>query len=253
MTKDSHFEASATPLFEKLKLETVRRNVTVKSKGLLTPHMLRVTLEGDELDGFNSPAPDDHVIIFLDQSGEEAVRREFTPRHFDAEKRTLAIDFALHDGGAASAWAQRAQPGDQLRVGGPRGSTVITAPGAWWLLVGDETALPAIGRRLSEIENGTQVIALMTVTGSEEVQSFDTQANLTSHWIHRPLTQAADPAPVIKALSELTPPEGPGIIWIAAESEVARAVRAYCIDTLGHPAEWVIAKSYWSQKEEERE
>jgi NADPH-dependent ferric siderophore reductase len=36
--------------------------------------------------------------------------------------------------------------GDAIRIGGPRGSQVIEGPIAHWLLVGDETALPAIGR-----------------------------------------------------------------------------------------------------------
>lgn len=250
MAHESGLGSPAMPVLEKLKLETIRRNLTVRDVQSLTQRMLRVTLGGDELAGFRSPSPDDHIILFFPKPEGDVVTREFTPRRFDVEARTLAVDFALHEGGIASAWAEQAKPGDPVKIGGPRGSTVISAPDAWWLLIGDETAVPAIGRRLEEMAGGTRVTALIAVTGPEEEHTFETQAELTARWIHRPLSRASDPTPVMKVVSELKLPAGPGIIWIGAEAETARAVRGYCLDTFGHPAEWVQAKAYWSQKDD---
>jgi NADPH-dependent ferric siderophore reductase len=245
--------SAAKPVFNRQKLEPIRRNLTVMEVCFLTPQMIRVTLGGDDLAGFRSPSPDDHIKVFFPAPDGEGEKRDYTPRSFNAEARTLAIDFALHEGGVASGWAQKAQPGDQLQIGGPRGSTSIEAPGAWWLLIGDETALPAVGRRLEEMASGTRVMTLMAVAGTEDEQQFTTGADLQAQWIHRPGKEAANPAPLLKAVSELKLPPGQGFIWIAAEAEVARGLRAYFIDTLGHSPDWIKASAYWSLNSEGHE
>jgi NADPH-dependent ferric siderophore reductase len=227
-------------------MDTVRRLLTVQGVRSLTPHMLRVTLAGDDLVGFNSPSPDDHIKVFFPTPDGGKEGRDYTPRHFDQDARTLTIDFVLHQGGVGANWALHAKPGDRLEIGGPRGSTVISSP--WWLLVGDESAIPAVGRRLEELTADTRVISILSVTGPEEEQDLETKASLTSHWIHRPKTHAADPTLILETLSELRMPAGPGMIWIAAEEQVAHAVRAYATDTLQHPAEWIKASAYWSRQ-----
>ena len=92
---------------------------------------------------------------------------------------------------------------------------------------------------------GTQVITLIAVTGREDELPFETKADLTALWIHRRESQAAEPGPILKAASELKLPAGEGFIWIAAETDVSRAVRDYFVDTLGHSSEWIKASSYW--------
>lgn len=250
---DSELKTSAGPVIERLKLEPVRRNLTVKQVQSLTPRMLRVTLAGDELAGFVSPSPDDHIKLLFPVENSDGMKRDYTPRRFDAATRTLSVDFALHEGGVGSDWAQQAKPGDPMQIAGPRGSGVVSAPGAWWLLIGDETALPSIGRRLEEMASGVRVTALMAVTGPEEEQQFATRADLNVLWVHRPDAQAAEPEPLLTAISGLKLPAGPGFIWIAAETEVVRALRAHFIDTLGHPTAWIKAAAYWSLHPETHE
>lgn len=245
---DSASPSAVSPVVERRRMEPVRRNLTVRDKQHLSPNMLRVTLAGEELAGFDSPSPDDHIKVFfpVGEGGTEA--RDYTPRRFDVEELTLAIDFFLHEGGAGAAWAQQAAAGDPIQIGGPRGSVLLSAPEAWWLLIGDETALPSIGRRLEEMMPGTQAISIVAVGGPEEEQEFATSAKLISHWIYRPDERAGDPAPLLELLAKLEVPPGPGFIWIAAEAEVSRAIREYAIVTLGHPADWIKASAYWTRK-----
>lgn len=235
----------AQPVLNRQKLEPVRRQLTVQRVESLTPRMLRLTLAGEELAGFVSPSPDDHIKVFFSTPDGSEAKRDYTPRSFNVAARTLNIDFALHEGGVGSEWARQARPGDQVQIGGPRGSTSISAPGAWWLLIGDETAMPSIGRRIEEMGSGTRVLSLIAVTGSEEEQQFKTSSDHNPSWVYRPETQAQDPAPLLKALSELKLPSGLGFIWIGAQEEVSRALRSYLIDTLGHPPEWIKASAYW--------
>lgn len=73
----------------------------------------------------------------------------------------LTIEFALHGDGPAANWAAKAVPGSHLVVAGPRGSFVIPKDYDWHLLVGDETALPAVARRLEELPASTRAIVVL--------------------------------------------------------------------------------------------
>lgn len=216
--------------------ELVRRRLEVLRVQDVTPAMRRIWLGGDELDGFTSLGADDHVKIFVSGPDGEPERRDYTPRRYDPQSRELALDFAIHEAGPATAWALGAQPGDDLEIAGPRGSQVVPTDFDWWLLIGDETALPAIGRRIEELPAGTPVISIAAVGGEEERQDFAAQAKHEPHWVYRPAERASDPAPLLDALAGITLPEGDGYIWIAAEANVARALRNYVLSTLQHPA-----------------
>src|ERR1700734_1739633 len=87
--------------------------------------------------------------------------RDFTPRRYAPAAGTLEIDFAIHDAGPATRWAAQAKPGDTLALGGPRGSFVIPSAYDWHLLAGDETALPAISRRLAELPAGARTVVVV--------------------------------------------------------------------------------------------
>ena len=73
--------------------------------------------------------------------------REYTPRRIDLVANELDIDFVLHGDGPASTWAAQAAPGQTLDIAGPRASMVVPDLFDSYLLIGDETAIPAIGRR----------------------------------------------------------------------------------------------------------
>jgi NADPH-dependent ferric siderophore reductase len=206
--------------------------------------MLRITFTGDDLADFVSLAPDDHMKILVPGESGGQERRDYTPRRFNQEARTLDIDFALHEAGPATRWALEARPGDRLEVGGPRGSAVIEPGIGRWLLIGDETALPAIGRRTEEEAAGIAITSLVAVAGPEEHQTFTTRAALTNHWIHRPLSSAGDPEPILSMLKGMEIEAGT-FVWIAAEANVVRAVRDYLLAERHQPRGWIKAAGYW--------
>ncbi len=227
------------------RFETRRRNLTVQQKEYLTPHMIRMVLSGPELADFVSLAPDDHIKLFFPSGGDKPLMRDYTPRSFDTAAQTLTLDFAVHVAGPATSWAKGAKVGDTLEIGGPRGSQVIASVFDWWVLIGDETALPAMGRRVQELAVGTHVITLAAVTSPQDEQKFVTGARHQSHWVHRPETAAANPAPLIEAAQRLTLPPGRGFVWIAAEASVARALKTYFLHDRNHPAANLKAAGYW--------
>ena len=151
-----------------------RRLCTVKPAERITPTMARITL-GDDLPGFISAGYDDHLKLFFPLPGRTRRRsrrgrtpargvqaspmRDYTPRRYDATGE-LVIDFAIHDAGPATEWADAARPGQKLGSAGRRGSFVVTDDFDWYLLAGDETALPAIGRRLEELRADARAIVV---------------------------------------------------------------------------------------------
>tara|TARA_R110000737_G_scaffold235404_2_gene248131 strand:+ start:225 stop:971 length:747 start_codon:yes stop_codon:yes gene_type:complete len=229
------------PTIERLRFELKRRALTVTAKDHVTPQMIRITLTSEDLGDFISGSFDDHVKIFLPSETEEKVMRDYTPRRYDTEARELVLDFALHDAGPATAWAVEAKVGDTLNIGGPRGSRKITGDIDAWVLIGDETALPAMGRFAEEAASGTKVSMFAAVRDAAEEQVFESAADLDVTWVHRP--EAADAGALLAAVKDV--PFGAGtFIWIAAEASVTQAVRAYFIEA-GHPLVWTKSAGYW--------
>ena len=150
--------------------------------------------------------------------------------------------------GRRPSWAAQAAPGQQLSVGGPRGSFVVPDDFDWYLFVGDETALPAIGRRLEELRAGARAIVVAAVTGPEEEQSVRQPRQRRTIWVHRPLSRAEDPAPLLDAVRALTlPKSGDGYAWAAGESQTAKLLRRHLLDERGLDKAHVKAAGYWKR------
>jgi len=232
--------------FTRVRQETVRRSLRVVSKEYLTPRMLRVEFYSDALRGFSSPLPDDHIKIILPGSDtSKPVMRDFTPRAWDVNAGTISLDFALHPQGPAAEWARTVEVGAVLEIGGPRGSTIVPDDFDWYLLVGDATGLPSIGRRLETLRQGVPVHALVLVEDGTEKQELATVSACRIDWIESSGNLRQDAETLISAAQALEFPAGDGFIWIAAEVSVVRDFYRYAVDMLHHPKEWVRAAGYW--------
>ena len=227
--------------------ELRRRTLTVDRIEDVAPQMRRIHFTSPELDDFPSVGFDDHVKMFIPGTagpGERGTMRDFTPRRFDKAAGTIALDYALHDAGPAVAWAVAAKVGDTLEIGGPRGSAIVPDDFDWYWLIGDEIALPAIGRRLEELRDGVPVTSVVLVDSAAEAQTITTRTDWSSHWVVRDGGDEA--ALLIAALADVPLSPGVGFIWIAAEAGAARAVRA-AIEARGHPRQWLKASGYWQR------
>lgn len=245
--------------------ELKMRLLEVRDVGRVTPKMVRVTLGGDDLAGFVSASYDDHVKLFFPQHGldkpvlptqgpngpifpdgvPKPIARDYTPRRYDAAANTLAIDFALHGHGPATRWAAQARPGQFLGIGGPRGSFIVPDDFDWYLLVGDEAALPAIGRRLEELPPTAQAIVVAEVEDAREEQHFASRAAVKTIWVHRDGAAPGSAPPLERAIADLILPPGDGYAWVAAEAETAKALRRHLVEERGLRKDWIKAAAYW--------
>lgn len=225
--------------------ELVPRIITVSSVEQLTPRMRRVAFVGDDLATFTTKSPEDHVkLVFPLEDGSlpvfppregqpRPVTRDYTPRRFDPEGRTLTIDFVVHGTGVASDWARRAEPGMRLGLAGPRGSIIVADDFDWYLAVGDETALPSIARRLEEAPAGQKIVAVIEVEDTDEEQEIATAADATVVWVHRNGVPAGTTSFLMDTVRELALPEGEGFTWVEGEATTVRDIRRYLLNERG--------------------
>ncbi|GAC1033369.1 siderophore-interacting protein [Pseudomonas sp. No.21] len=223
---------------QRVRHELRRRELDVLRVERISPHFMSVTFGGDALADFVSASFDDHIkFMFVDGQG-ELVRRDYTPRRFDPERRELTLEFALHGEGGACEWAERAQVGDSALIGGPRGSMIIPMDYDWHLLVGDSSALPAIHRRLEELPAGARVTAIVQLAEADR-RDLRSAASLDLRWVDTP-------EELVAAVQALPLPAGEGYAWGAGEHGMMTRVRALLVEK-GQPKEAMRVAAYWRQ------
>ena len=236
---NTELETSARRV-QKVRHETKRRDLEVVRVETISPHFRSVTFSGAELVGFVSASFDDHVKFILANNGTDPVMRDYTPRHYNALANELTVEFALHGDGPAANWAANVTPGQHAIIAGPRGSFIIPSDYEWHLFVGDETALPAITRRLEELPAGTKVIAILQVDDAVDKRIFRSAADVNLSWVSSTFD-------LIAAVRALPLPEGEGYAWCAGEATAMATIRRVLVDEKGHDRHAVRAASYWKR------
>ncbi|MCF5368909.1 siderophore-interacting protein [Pseudomonas sp. PA-4-8C] len=236
--------------------EIKRRRLQVLRVVDLTPRMRRVTLGGPELAGFISLGSDDHIKLLFPQNAQEQAAlesptfnikgdgpqpamRDYTPRRYDLSKGELDIDFVLHGDGPASTWAEQVQVGQHLYIGGPRGSMIVPDIFDSYLLIGDETAIPAIARRLEELPAGRKVLAVIEIADAAEQQVLVSAADVEVIWVLRGQDDLLD------VVRNLTLPSGTLYSFVATETKLSRQVRRGLLDTHKGKEEELKGVGYW--------
>lgn len=228
----------------------------------LTPHMQRVVLGGEGLADFAADTCTDHYVKMLfspegvsypepfdlERIREELPReqwpvtRTYTVRAWDPEHRELTLDFVLHgDEGLAGPWAMRARPGETVRFMGPGGAYAPDPDADWHLLVGDESALPAIARSLESLPDGATAYAFVEVAGPEEEQKIDSDVEVV--WLHRgtrPVGQA-----LVEAVRALEFPEGRVHAFVHGEAHFVKELRQLLRVERGVAREDLSISGYW--------
>ncbi|SDK96835.1 siderophore-interacting protein [Streptomyces indicus] len=244
----------------------------------LSPSLARVTFVGygedAGLTGFHSGGRDQSCSIFLPQPGqsepvlppeqepgawylayrsmpdeERAVMRSYTVRAQRPEAGEVDIDFALHaDGGPACVWAEKAAPGDRVKVLGPADADntgvrfQLPEAAPWVFLWADETALPAASAILETLPAGLPVRAFFEVPYAADELTPRTAADLKATWLARENGEKALDA--IRA-AEL-PAEAP-YVWLAGEAGAMKLIRRHLLNDRGYDRRSVSFTGYWRQ------
>ncbi|MFV2179588.1 siderophore-interacting protein [Actinomadura sp. LOL_016] len=235
---------------------------TVLRTERLTPHMIRVVLGGDGLADFTAGEFTDHYVkLQFPQPGVEypepfdmervraelpreqwPATRTYTVRAWAPEARELTIDFVHHgDKGIAGPWAANAEPGDELLFLGPGGAYAPGADAGWHLLVGDESALPAIAASLERLSAGAAARVFVEVAGPEERQDLPGDVEVT--WLYRGGERVGDL--LVDAVRKLDWPDGEVQAFVHGEANFVKTLRRYLRVDRGVPLERLSISGYW--------
>ncbi len=225
------------------------------------------------------------------EEAERGVMRTYSIRELirDGGSTRMTVDFVLHfapDGstGPAAAWAAEAEVGQELWLVAPRqgqeASGIEFAPGGAdeVVLLGDETAAPAIARILEDLRlvgTTARISAYIEVPNAEDELDIQSPDGAEVHWLIRGdaamgeqlsaqlgwHVQEEDPAPVASdegllwetpvfsaSGEEIATPEEPqaGIYyWIAGESGVIKQLRRFLVRDVGVDRTQVAFMGYW--------
>lgn len=171
-------------------------DITLKSKTLISPSLVRCVFEGADIHRMKLEAPDQRIkLLFPAADGkipqlvngpdwygdymaipkeQRPVMRTYTLRALRREQNQMDVEFVLHGvNGPASAWATHAEPGDALQTVAPNADFDGDSGGYEWvppaqlqqaLLIADETAVPAamgILEQLAQQANPPRVQAFL--------------------------------------------------------------------------------------------
>ena len=285
-------------------------DIQLKHRIALSPSLMRFVFSGSDVALMRTLAPDQRVKLFFpsvdgiapnlpkqgdwrahirDLSSEQTPpMRTYTIRDLRVESAELDIDFVLHgETGPASRWALQAEIGDQLQIIAPNGACQEDPGGYEWqppqgvrtvLLIGDETALPAIAGILEQLAHHPdppQVQAFVEVPEESDCLPLVCGLNAKVHWLPRASLGKQHGDGMLLAARELAslPPrrrqaQGCAALqeldldnqrlwerasakhndfyaWVAGESTAVMAIRRFFVNECGMDRKGLTLMGYW--------
>jgi NADPH-dependent ferric siderophore reductase len=237
--------------------------LTVRRADRVNPHLIRITAaprEPGDLARFATPHTDAYVkVVFrrpgvtypepFDMAAARALPRDqwpalrtYTLREVHPDTGEIVIDFVYHgETGLAGPWAATAEPGTELLVVGPGGAYAPDPSADWHLLIGDESALPAITAALTRVPEGAPVRAVVEVAEAAEEQPLSSPGDLRLAWLHR---DAGDPS-LLDVLRRLEFPPGRVHAFVHGEAGTVKQLRRHLLDERGLTLDQLSISGYW--------
>ena len=241
------------------------RRLTVSHIEDLSASLRAITFSADDLQDFQSDGFDDHITVFfphadgqlvLPQIGEKGVSfpegaikpavREYTPTGIDIANNRLRLEFAIHDAGPATTWAKQVKIGEQIGIAGPRSALVLPMDAKDYVLIGDETALPAIRRRLSQLPAGVTAHVFAEIDSEVDQVPLPSAAQVKVVWAYRRGAEATSAHFLLQEVQKATLPKTDVQVWMGCEREQVRALREWFCEN-GWDKEDVKHASYWNK------
>lgn len=258
--------------------ELVRARVLASER--ISPSFVRVTVGGERLSSIAPMGFDHWFRMLFPETGQSELHlptaaddqwwpqlqampddirpllRNYTIRRYRpagagrfGDTAEIDIDFASHgDLGPASVWADTVRPGEEL---GLLDEGIVYQPfpdARWQLLVGDESALPALAGILDSMEFGRPVEVFVEVADPDDVtaQELRTGPGVRVHPVVRSDPDLRPGAAVTEAVRAAVLPDEPGYVFLAGESGLVTGVRRHLVRERGLPKSSVSFTGYWN-------
>ena len=178
------------------------------------------------------------------------VRRTYTVHSVDAEAETLVIDFVLHgDSGVAGPWAAAAQVGDPVAFSGPGGKYAPDPAADAHLLVGDESALPAISAALAAMPEDAAGQAFIEVGSPADEWELTVPSGVEVTWLHRGgeyRLGRSQLAATVEGIGRAEWPAGRVHAFVHGEKSMVKRLRRHLTEERGVDRRMLSLSSYWT-------
>lgn len=233
----------------------------------LTPHLVRIVAGGPGMSAVEDNGFTDAYTKMLFAPAEAGItppydmdrlrdelpiellptRRTYSIRRFDLDAGRIWIDFVTHgDEGIAGPWAANAKPGDPVVLGGIGGGYAPDAAADWHLLIGDESAIPAIASALEAMPADAAGIALLEVQDESEQLELTAPAGVELRWLHRGEKTAGTTDLLIDAVRALEWQPGRVQVFAHGERGAMKQLRPHLTDERGVDRTQLSLSAYWA-------
>lgn len=239
------------------------RRATTTSVTARTSRLVTVVVEGPELIGLEVSEPAASVRLLLPRAGPgtalevptwsgnefrfaDGTRppiRTLTPLATDPSAGTLEVEVVLHGHGALSTWAAADPVGDEVAVSGPGRGYVIDPEAHRFLLVGDESAGPAIGQLLAVLPPDAAIDVVVEVAHPDARVELPHHPGATVQWCERSAADAPGSA-MVPAVAAL-PLDDRVRVWAAGEAAAVQQLRTLLHGERRLPRSQTVIRGYW--------
>ncbi|CAL9380126.1 Vibriobactin utilization protein ViuB [Nocardiopsis dassonvillei] len=257
-----------------MKIRNPERRAMVRARVVrterTTPNFVTVTLGGEELADFEFLGLDQCARLFLPRAGQDRLRlpnaagngwiaryylmpsaerplfRNYTPRRFDAGRRELDIEFALHGEEApASGWALNAKEGDEVGLFAEGHYYLPPEDADWQLLVGDESAVPALLSIVEAAPRDLRAEVFLEVPESSDIREVEVPGGVNLHWLPRDGGGGVPGELALRTVLAAEPPEGRPYCFVAGERALPTGLRRELVRGRGVPRTHISFIGYW--------
>ena len=150
----------------------------------------------------------------------------------------MHIDFVVHgDSGPASAWAIKAEKGDQLEIGMKESKRKLVPQVDCYLLVGDTTALPVIAAILEELPATARAKVNIEIPAKEDELVLSSACSALIQWCYNQTPeQGSNLAEYVKK-ADFRADDQTSYIFIAAEYAIVKELRHYFREEKGRTSQ----------------
>ncbi len=218
---------------------------------LAGPRLIRAGFTGYSFEG--TPLPASYLELWFAEppdpwpprhrTGGRSPKRTFTPIEVDPIAGTFVVEFVLHGRGTATDWASSATIGSQIWAGPVRGGYSVDPDSSRLLLVGDDTAIPAIGTIIDRAGGDIPITTIVEVVDADDERPVGNR-DTDPIWLHRGSNPGMTGHLTTNLLATMEIPEDSDW-WVGGEREAIRRIRDLAVDRFGTDRSRIDLNAHW--------